>query len=1680
MNRRFAMMYGRKLLTWLLCIAMVFSMTSVPVFAADVPDENSTAIEEPVIEESGDLENLEVIEENEEDVVMELEGDELEGVLSELTPMNVKYKDGTFRGSAPADIVGKNGKIKNFGTVILDVTVEGGKISNIAVIKDTKEYGSRFWNKAKKLLDIIKNNNGTDGVDVVSGATGSSNGIINAVKDALKDKIINEPDPSENKFAAGDGTKESPFEISNEAQLRYFADSINKGESFKDKYIKLTSDISLSEAWTPAGSSSLPFSGHFNGQGFKISNMNIAIGTDDNELERIGFFAVLAEDASVEQLTFENVNIDANLNGAKRIYAGVLAGETRGRSNNIVVDRVNVVSGNFSLHVNNNWSYVGGLVGKWDAGGTLANSSTNINISSKSDSMSACAGGICAMGSWEALTMNCAAYGNVEVRGANMSSKVSCSVGGIMAAGGGMVYNCYFGGNLVLINAIEAEEPGIGGIFGSAYVNAAAKDCYYSKNSKFTENGKDLAETYAIGVSNVEERFTDLKAVDPDDNLALKMKKGLGSKAKETAAAYFDKLKDSRAKYNFNEKISLVPAFYNWAQDENSKLLPIGEVNDGSDIPDPSEPETPNAIFAGGKGTQEEPFLIETVAQLKAFGEDIAKGNDYTGKYIKLMADLDLSSVDDIRPLGMGVEKAGTFNGTFNGNNHQIKAFTQGTRESAVKNNDPIFVGLFVHLNKNAVVKNLGLTDICINVESKTQVMAGGIAAQNSGALIDSCYVTGYIRGRVESKRNCFTAGIVPYSTGGGIINSWTNVDVRAECTAGNAEAGGISALSMGIIANCYATGNVSGWTDRENGEEGVSWLGGIAGLQAGQMANCYATGNVESDTWTKIVGALAGDTTGISTSAYNYFNKEARVRNAATVQNPVEAFGIIVPGGINEDGVKFRGAIVKENEGYTAAEMKSEMIVNKLNSNFAHFPIDINSELSQGTALKKWKLDEGVATLSDQAAELTYEEIKYVPEEEIFENGDYYGRAEGTKGFIILKGVVAEGHITDISIVSHEESEGFENRAKALLEQAKAEQGSIAVEKSDSDEVKALKKAIISLIKKVRIADHSTYDKVDKSKIFAGGSGSAEDPYKISNAEQLQKFAASVTAADNYEGEYVVLTHNIDMKGLRWIPIGGTGYYSFCGNFDGKGHTVSNITMGSKSAPEALRVVGFFATLEGATVKNLNLKDVELHSYRSDEERMHIGGLAGQIIEARLPDKSIRISIVDNCSVTGSISGRTAGTYCQLGGIAGFIDTSYIMNCGTDVELSGSSQSGSVCIGGIAGINAWNALINNFAMGSIYADTGVESCSIGGISGMNAGVSVNNYADMKIASKRSTGDLGGVIGRNTGIAKAYNNYFNSEAEQKSGNKIIDKPEGVGYNVTSMGSGIVENIEGKTAAQLKTAEFAQLLNKNINDGELKSKYEEGLSAYAHGQVKLPEGYGFDTWVVGKKSVVLKKLAANFGGELSEDDISEEIKATVEVDVERMKNSDGEAIFNLKLKDAAKVASVEVHFEANSEKLKIEALNGFESLGLHDVETDSEGVTRGMFILTYTSSPNGTDKLYTDELSKPVAKILINGEIPKFKVTKMKISGSDSQNKVLFGKVNGVEDAHAAYDPEAAYSIYDLDRNGKVNLLDITIAQFNYHIKSTDPEWQKASGCDVNHDNIIDIQDLIDIMKHFDK
>ncbi len=90
----------------------------------------------------------------------------------------------------------------------------------------------------------------------------------------------------------------------------------------------------------------------------------------------------------------------------------------------------------------------------------------------------------------------------------------------------------------------------------------------------------------------------------------------------------------------------------------------------------------------------------------------------------------------------------------------------------------------------------------------------------------------------------------------------------------------------------------------------------------------------------------------------------------------------------------------------------------------------------------------------------------------------------------------------------------------------------------------------------------------------FAGGTGTAEDPYQIANGAELAYLASSVNSGETYEDKYFVLTANINLNGLPWTPIansfsdalfGGTDYRIFAGNFDGKGYTISNVSIGSR-----------------------------------------------------------------------------------------------------------------------------------------------------------------------------------------------------------------------------------------------------------------------------------------------------------------------------------------------------------------------------------------------------------------------------------------------------------------------------------------------------------------------------------
>ncbi|MFQ6862465.1 MAG: FMN-binding protein [Beduini sp.] len=89
------------------------------------------------------------------------------------------YKDGEYIG------VG-NGKC---GTIQVKITVSEGNLSVIDIIKDN-ETASYMSEVKEKLLPEIVGKNSLEGIDVVTGATASSQGVLEAVKVALDEALL--------------------------------------------------------------------------------------------------------------------------------------------------------------------------------------------------------------------------------------------------------------------------------------------------------------------------------------------------------------------------------------------------------------------------------------------------------------------------------------------------------------------------------------------------------------------------------------------------------------------------------------------------------------------------------------------------------------------------------------------------------------------------------------------------------------------------------------------------------------------------------------------------------------------------------------------------------------------------------------------------------------------------------------------------------------------------------------------------------------------------------------------------------------------------------------------------------------------------------------------------------------------------------------------------------------------------------------------------------------------------------------------------------------------------------------------------------------------------------------------------------------------------------------------------
>jgi hypothetical protein len=159
-------------------------------------------------------------------------------------------------------------------------------------------------------------------------------------------------------------------------------------------------------------------------------------------------------------------------------------------------------------------------------------------------------------------------------------------------------------------------------------------------------------------------------------------------------------------------------------------------------------------------------------------------------------------------------------------------------------------------------------------------------------------------------------------------------------------------------------------------------------------------------------------------------------------------------------------------------------------------------------------------------------------------------------------------------------------------------------------------------------------------------GSGTADDPYKIATAEEL-------VAINDYDiNAHYALVVDIDMSGMVWAtaPI-----FFFNGTFDGRGHTISNLTIKGHD------YLGLFGKiLTNGVVRNLVIQDACIIGNK------YVGALAG-----------VSLGHITNCHVTGSTTGVT-----YVGGLVGsviipgnFAFENYVSDCSADVAVSGNDN---------------------------------------------------------------------------------------------------------------------------------------------------------------------------------------------------------------------------------------------------------------------------------------------------------------------------------------------------------------------------------------------------------------------
>jgi hypothetical protein len=1159
--------------------------------------------------------------------------------------------------------------------------------------------------------------------------------------------------------AAGDGSVGDPYQIATMENIYWLTQ--NSGEW--DKHYLLTNDIDASATVTwdggqgilPIGNSSIAFTGTFDGNNQAISNIYL----NRSDLTNIGLFGV-ANGATIENLnivsarilgiatyggilvgtavntTITNIRINGTFKGEAVVFGGLI-----GYANPATITEILV-----EVAIDNSAEYSGLLTGSSNSpsthtrcfvAGSIVNTIVAVGglsgssfVASYTDCASQLtladtpenAGGLIGYSFFPSIT-NC--YSASTLRALE---KIGGLIGDDNRAGGTFL-NSYY----------DSEISGLSGGYGEAKTTAEMQ-------MQSTFSGWDFSSTWQIDANNYPVlQWPNASDPGPPTVLTLNPSNNGGSEVNLNGVVnphgvmtdYYFEYTTLSGDYSRGLTTSTASAGDGHSGMNKSLLLNglalnttyylrivatsdsgtvYGEENSFTTLPVVVSPPT------FGDGTQGNPWQLSEPGHLWWLSNNSAFWSDA----FELTSDIDITGSENWND-GAGFIPIGSesipFTGSLNGNHHIINGL------SISGGND---VGFFGFLKGS--VDSLQLTNAEVSGTSYVGILSGRTTfatvqyVKVSGNLTLEYMYGGLICGRADSSVTIANSAAIGNIYGGeyiGMIFGLGRVDIELTGLSARGTINGES--NVGGLAGYLQTANVTdSYADVDIINSG-SYTGGFAGLAADttHFLRCYSAGVVQSAfNWT---GGFAGGTLNQPYSATDCY---------WDIENSGQSDGVGV------------GALYPSLTGQTTSEMRQE------------------STFSGWDFTSTWRIEEGLST-----PYLAWEETPgLAPSVNL---SDAYNIGSNSADFPFS--INPNGAETTY-ILKYGNSVDNLNQQTSPAVSVGSGNVAITLERTLSNlfpntayfvqlEASNVNGSSVSVIKEIYTAPVVSAP--------AAGDGSSGNPYVISNLDEL---AWMMITEESWDKAFALVA-DIDaaatenwFNGAGFKPIGRYPSTPFTGMFNGKQHTIANLTIkgtddytafwgyASDANIDSLKLTGVniegngshtAALIAKAFIDTLSAIEIEGEIIGSG---LYTGGLAGENNGlSRYTDIDINVTITGPGTSVSSYAGgmfgktgsstriynsRTCGEISNVyygGGIIGYSDYGYIYLSMSAMNISAryaggligrfqrSSIEDSYSVGTISGVQTAAGLVPSTSFGNkifkrCFATGAVSAPSAGGL----------------------------------------------------------------------------------------------------------------------------------------------------------------------------------------------------------------------------------------------------------------------------------------------------------------------------------------------------------------------------